>query len=755
MKTQNLIRRAVGFALSLCLCLLLAVPAPLSLALAGYADAGKEETPAESPALPVPEEEMPPVLEPSPPKEAETLPPLEQEEPEHTEDTQQAEEEEQPSQEGPQPQEEYESVPQEVLADPALISAEFAAEGSSVIVTTYSELLQALGEDNGIDTVYLGADITAVSGGVEIHSSKTSITIDGCPPGAPDGTKYTLIQYASGSMNDLIRVTDAASLTKEITLRNLRVTGQNHFGIVAVAENVKGVTVTQERVEYTGPQAAYNRGGLTRFVDSSYILQASPGISVNELAETLHAEFEGAVDVRAEASGNAILWLTGAASTLRVLANSDVEITTNNYFLYTGGNEPAVVLEADARLAVVNRRGFVNTVQSVSTFLIEEGAKLHLEQNSPESYAALRVSKRFEMRPGSKAVIVRTGADGIPLRLTAAGGEAVFNRPDRVFFYSSAGVPLRFTGGGKLSITASAINLWGKTAWPQTGAAADHIWNRADASPLTLSAEYTGEDTVKSFTHNLKAEDPALTALEPANFSLRKNQLIAFGELYFVLDTPYSSAGAITGHADPDTEVSAVLPYESGAEGTLKGAAGPDGSYLLPIEGGALKAGELVTAVGTRDGLFMRQQSTVLAGAGGKLEFLSAPGLLEFQRLPVPGSPTVVARQEDLVVFVSDSRPRPGRWRLDVALEAPLATVVEGREQPLGGAVVFAKNGETPVPLGTDPLTIYRHEDGQTPGEIQIRWGRQEGLLLSLKPGCVYSDVEYRAAVVWTLTDAP
>lgn len=685
-------------------------------------------------------------------------------------------EEEIPSEEEEPPAEEPEAVEEEPAlteeqpeAEAPAVSEEPTPEGpapeaqsaygtevdeSSIIVTTYAELKKALGEDNGYTTVYLGADITTDASGISVDWNKPFITIDGQPPGTD--TRHTLTQYVSGNSSYTIRVDNENAKTTTITLRNMIVNGGNHFGIVAVGAYVQAATLIHENIDYTGPQPAFNHDGTTRFIDSSYTLQTTGGVAAGELAETLHAEMGGTVTVNAPATTNSILWLQGSASTLTILEGADVTINTANYFIYTSGYTPTVTLQAGSGLSVTDKNGFTNGDQRISTFSIAKDANLYINQNSAQSYAALRVSKLFQMMPGSSATILRTGTDGIPLRLTNAGARVLLDQPQRVFLYSTAGVPLRFTGSGELSIVTSALNVWKKTDWPGADTLdtlPTHVWNKTGTELLTLTGVYN-EAANQSLTSNLTPDDPVVTALDKANFNLEGSQLIALGSMTLGIDTPLSTSSALTGSTQPGAQVAADYIQADGQGGKAGGTASGDGRYNLPVSGG-LAVGSSVTMLAGADRLVMRQQETVVDAGLHRLAFLAVPDSLHFGSVPVPGSQTLVQHGEsEFTIKVADSRLSATPWRLNASLSRPLMAAVEGGQSILPNAIVFTDANGNSQPLNEVPMTVYRQSGGAA-GDYDIAWGGGEGVQLSLAPGQVYSGVDYTATIHWSLVDAP
>ncbi|MDL2214334.1 hypothetical protein LJB76_02085 [Clostridia bacterium OttesenSCG-928-O13] len=638
--------------------------------------------------------------------------------------------------------------------DPAEGAEPFGLElnPSTVVVYDYKELKKALEGDNGYTTVYLGGNIAGDGSGIAIHANKANVVIDGSPP---DGGRYTFTQYASGDADAVIRATRAS--VQSVTLRNMDIVGNNHFGVVMVSDSAQGVTLVHENVNYTGPQAFYNRGGTIHAINSTYTLQPTAG-QLGELAEAKHAQFGGVVNITAAKTENSILWLVGGASNFTVLEGAQVTVNTDFYFVFYDGTPPNITIGQGACFSLTSTRfGFTYTSQHVANFLVAAGANLAINLHTTESYAALRVAGLFQMEPGSSATIVRTGTAGIPLRLTTSGAQAVFNQPQRVFLYSSAGVPLRFTGAGTLSITTQALNVWQSTGWPLAGGTEPlptHIWNKAGAGLLTLTATYSTAAN-QSLVSNLTADDPVVSTLNAKNFDLEKSQLVVFGAMTLGIDIPTSQSPALTGGTSSGAALLAAYTLSDDKGGKIGGTANAAGRYTLPVEGGALKVGSTATVTASANGLAMRQSAIVQDGGAGRLSFLSVPQQLHFGSVPVPGGQTLVQRLGTaFALSVADSRFSSSPWRIDASVQQPLTAMVNGTPSRLTDAVVFQGSGETPLALNEVPMTVYRQNSG-TPGEYTVQWNDGEGILLSLSPGEMYSGVDYTTAIHWQLVDAP
>lgn len=621
-------------------------------------------------------------------------------------------------------------------------------DSTSVIVENLQELKWALTNNTIYTTVYLGADITLDNQNIVIPGNKSHVIIDGTPPGR---TRHTLT--TNGAYSGILYVTQYNM--RQVTLQNMDIINNSNNNLVYVPVSLPNAVVVYDNVTFRGSEAAYNPGGMTRIRNSTFDLESINGSTVGEVAESRYVELDGIVDINVPTTRNAVFWLKESDSTLKILPDADVTVSTSYYFVYTSDKKPNVTLEPGAKLSLTSKRfGFTYAAQSVGSFMMGEGSELFLDLQTNESYAALRVDKQFQMEPGSSATILRTGKDGIPLRLTRAGAQAIFNEPKQVFLYSSSGVPLRFTGAGTLSITTSTLNVWNNTAWPipaSVESRPDHIWNKADNQRLSLEAVYNGI-TNRSIDHNLSDEDPLAAPLIAANFNLEKNQLIAFGDISLSIDSLTQQSSEISGTAISGAELEAEYPLEGGSIAMAQGTAAADGTYSLPISGGPLAADGVVTVISHSNDLWMRQNTTVTAA--GELSFLTLPEHIDYGSIPVPLQQTVIPPESGMLpVVVSDQRPNPSAWHLDITAD-PLTAIVNGQESIISNALVFAETGQAPITLGPEPVTIYRNESGLK-GDTEIRWEDGNGIWLNLNPGSIYSGVEYQTKIYWTLVSAP
>ncbi|EFR97943.1 putative secreted protein, partial [Listeria ivanovii FSL F6-596] len=159
----------------------------------------------------------------------------------------------------------------EVVADAETENATLAA--NEAVVTTFDELKKAISENNGIDTVYLGADIP-LSSGIKIPDAKKTFTLSGKNPVTNEIHTLTETMASAGAQSSVITV-DTNNGAKETTLKDINIIGKNYYGTISVLGAAKNVVQNYENIHYQGPQLIYNLNGVAVFSGDNDIRIAS------------------------------------------------------------------------------------------------------------------------------------------------------------------------------------------------------------------------------------------------------------------------------------------------------------------------------------------------------------------------------------------------------------------------------------------------------------------------------------------------
>ena len=735
--------RGLGLALAVFLLVAQCGPVALAASLPPEGDAppsSSQAAAAEAPPDSAPPESPPPELAAADPSSLAPLPQAEGEQ--VTEEAAEAEDEAE------------DEAEEEALQDGMTFALQSTiVDAATIIVYTFDELVSALTQDNGYTTVYIGADITGKSGGAAIHTHKHSVVIDGCPPGSPEGTRYTYTDYDSAATNDTIRVANTG--VKAVTVQNLNVVARNYYGLVS-CQNSSTVTptVTYSNIAYSGPQAIYNRYGTSVVLNSTFTITQTGTAASQEFAEVNRLELGGTVTINAASTSDAVLWMTNTAPALVVRGGANVSITTPSYFIYSDNNA-AVSLESGASLSVATgTHGFTYNTMALASLSLATGASLGMTQNAATANGALRVDKSLTLADGALLDVQGKGT-GAGIQFTSAGAAATFTNPARVRVLTASGAGFGFATGAasSLSITAGVLNLWSTATAFAPGSPPTAMWNKAGTAPLTVQASYTG-GTLSQLSSNLVAGDPVAQTLTAQNFGVRTSQLVAFGACPLTIDEVTDRSLTVTGSAGGAAQLSAVYASAQGPQ-TATATADGSGAYSLPLAGGTPLADGTVTVTAAWNGLYGAQMATV-ASSPGALELAAVPAALNFGSATISAVDTLVRRQtSNFAVSVSDTRPVKSPWSLQVGITGPLQATINETQLSLPNALVFVGADAGAIPLGATPLTVHTQPQDQLAETVTVSWAENEGILLLLPAGQGRAGASYATTLGWYLVDAP
>ena len=620
-----------------------------------------------------------------------------------------------------------------------------------IVVFSYEALANALQEENGYTTFYIGANIVATSNmGITIHESKSEVIIDGHPPASPKGLHYQFTQYKVDNVFSTIHVAPDNMSLQSITFQNLKIGGANLDGIVFVPDSVPNVLVHFNNVNYEGPQAITNHSGIVRFVDSTIVMDTTVDPKLQDLAEANHIEIGGTSEVTSLSTAS-LLWLTNADTKLCILENANVTIRVNGYFLHANSGTPTIRIHQNAAFTLFNDKGFTQIGENVKSFLVEENANVMITQSDPHTLAALRVEETLEVQSGAAFWIFRTG-DGVALLFPLAGGRAIFTEPKRVFLYSPNDASLSFADYGTLEILTQSMNIWYGDL--SAFGPPSYLWNDTKGAFFSITAHYLA-DTLLSIEHSLSENAPIRVPLNENNFNLTNTTLMVFGNAYLSVLPIYTKSDVIEGYTDPNSNI--TLQYRSigWQEIVISDSSNSDGYFSIRLNKPPLKD-EFITIEASVASITIRDMILPIDLPDSEiLAFSSIPSDIRFTNIPMPYSSTTVLRDEpNFALSVVDTRANRKAWQVDVSLLEPLTAVLPFKTHVLPDALVFVDETGKETPLTTETFTIYTNEQSLY-GISTIQWEETQGILLNVKPGEFYSNVSYTATILWHLMDIP
>lgn len=205
-----------------------------------------------------------------------------------------------------------EAIPEDVVepADPIQPSAEsynaygyeVLEDGTSAIVSDFQQLKDAIEKDNGITTVYLGADITLEKNRTLIPSSKVEFTLSGRDP--KTGIKHTITEYQDGGLANIV-VAGGNLSTRMAVIDDIIIVNRGiYYGLIGIEGSGRSVDLVFRDVEYAGRQLAYNPYGTLILEGNNKIdiLAVTSGQAGQEVAEVLNVIVRGKTEITSEAT---------------------------------------------------------------------------------------------------------------------------------------------------------------------------------------------------------------------------------------------------------------------------------------------------------------------------------------------------------------------------------------------------------------------------------------------------------------------
>lgn len=635
---------------------------------------------------------------------------------------------------------------------------EILEDGASVIVYNYADFKAAIAGNNGYTTVYLGADITTNASDPQIYipTSKASLVIDGCPPGAPAGTRFTYFNSTSGGYNT-INVMSANTGTFSVTYQNMIIRSVNYYGVLRADDGRAGLTFTVNNVDYTGPQLTKIDSSDLCINNSTITIQQDPsgGDPCQEVAECHSAVISGIVTINSASTGDVVFWVKGANNFVTIAdgANATVRIP-NNSFLYPSTAYPVVTVGKNASLDLTCYNGFMRDGAYITSLLLDTGSTLTVKENYNSAYPVIN-TRGFSALEGSSLYLYRTGANGPGLGLYATGTMSFIN-PKRVVISTQSGKAIVLPSGSNFTLSADAVNLW-NTAVSATDDIANmpaFIWNKASGS-VSLSGTSNGAGFSSLNTNLALGTDPVAVLPTTTNFKPQSAYLLTFGSLPLTLDTVHTQSAFISGITRGGAQLSATYTDSLTGTQTLTGSAGASGTFALPLASGPAVPDSAIQVLAHSNMLKARQNTIVQDASDFRLSFGALPGVLPFETTSITAAGRYVDRQDaDWSISVSDSRAYRSGWELQAHIDTPLTAQQGEATYTLPEALVFVGADGTPIPLTDTALVIYTQAaDG--PDSTQIGWEANRGLLLWLPAGAGVAGVTYSTAIQWALVDAP
>ncbi|GBU11336.1 hypothetical protein AwErysi_09520 [Erysipelotrichaceae bacterium] len=220
------------------------------------------------------------------------------------------------------------------------------------IVYTQAELKAALAIDNGITTIFFGADIQQLSGGIIVHVNKANIIIDGTNP--ITGERFTFRDVKSSNQGDTIRITQQPIQLTTIEMRNINLVGDNYYGPIMIVDAAKNITLRHKNIVYNGTQLAFNRYGTLEIEDAAISIGPGYQSQAQEIGEVKEVILRGTNTVsHYPRDGGFALFLETNPNLKVSLINSKTDVITSGMVFRDNGQAAHLFLSEGSEFKIV------------------------------------------------------------------------------------------------------------------------------------------------------------------------------------------------------------------------------------------------------------------------------------------------------------------------------------------------------------------------------------------------------------------
>ena len=615
---------------------------------------------------------------------------------------------------------------------------------NTVVVTSSSELKEALEKDNAYTYIYFGNNITLESG-ITISKNKNNIVIDG----TYNNITYEFTDQKKLGTGDTINI--SSPTITNVTVKNLKITGYNYYGVIYVPDssNYKNTAVEYNNITYLGPQISFNPWGLTRFIDSNITIEDSYATG-NEVAECNQIEIGGKTTITHKSTSNSTFWFRNANPSFTILKDANVKITSEKRELFYGVTNLKFTISKNASLYLTTYNGLAYGTNGTETTVIDENALFSITKtNYSGSYATWYSYGTITLNTNSFLLITNDYPNitdnNYNISFQGANTGLYLNNPNKVILYNSKANIFNTSTTIPFSFSYSRINMFDKVVPYSGDISKDNLptysWYKNN-SLSTISGTFNSTKTTIN-TNNYTEEElkilPDLT-----NFNFPNKKILSIGTVPLRLNAITDKDTNMSGITDSNASI--LIEYND-VSTIVK--ANEDGIFSYDYQE-ALDVGTVISFIVKNYDTVLYYNKTVEIVYSGELTLDTATKYFEFKLSPISNNPLLYPRLNDLIITVTDSRVDSSPWKL-------YATINHDLESDDGiilkDSLVYVNNlGEISI-LSSTPTLVYTGEsNGGSIKVTNISWNENEGILFQLKD-YLENKKEYKAEITWILEE--
>lgn len=615
---------------------------------------------------------------------------------------------------------------------------------TTVAVSSDLELKEILENDNSYNYIYFENDIV-LSSGISISSKKSTVIIDG----TYNGVTYKYTDQKKLGTSDTININ--SSVTKQVTIKNMIITGYNYYGVVYVpeAEKYKDTVVEYNNITYVGPQISFHPMGLTRFIDCNITIQENY-VAGNEVAECNKIEIGGTTDIIHNSTGNSAFWFRNQDQSFTILKKSIVSFISKSRELFYGTNNLLFKIEANASFSVTANNGLAYGTNGTGTTLIDEDASFSLKKtNYSGAYATWYSYGVITLNKNSSLDIInnysKITASNYNIYFQGANSGLVLNNPAKVVLYNTVANVINTNNTSIFNFSYNRINLFDNIVAIDGDVTKDTLPTYSWYKKLELSnvsGTFTSAKTIIDSNNYTSEELQTLPDL--SNYNIINKKILSVGiiplHIFAVTDTDTEFRGVT------DKNASVLIEYNDVSTTVV---ADDLGNFSYSYDE-ALPIGTIIVFTVKENNNLIYYTKSIEIVYTGELTLDSATKHFEFSPSIIKSDPIICPRLTELIITVTDSRVNSSTWKLYAIINHDLESS-DGKI--LKDSLVFIDKAGNINLLSDTKTLIYSGDanDGVTK-TTNIEWNDDEGILLQLK-NQVEANTVYTAEITWILEE--
>ena len=449
-------------------------------------------------------------------------------------------------------------------------------DDNTVVVNTSAELKNILENNNTYNYIYFGNNITLTSG-IIISSTKANIIIDG----TYDNVTYEFTDMKSTGAADTIRVN---SVINKVTVKNMKITGYNYYGVIYVPEEAKykDVIIEYNNINYLGPQISFHPYGLTRFIDVNIEIQDNYAVG-NEVAECNKIEIGGTSTITHKSTGNSSFWFRNNNPYLKILPNSTVHFTSVNRELYYGITNLEFDIGHSSSFYITTKNGMGYGTYGTGITTLEENALLNIKQTTRNgSYPTWYSYGNITLNNGSILEMINDYASitssNYNIYFNGSNTGFYLNNPEKVILYNKVANVLYTNNTVSFNFNFNRINLFDTAIDVSSDITKDTLptsWYKNTLSNIT--GTFTNSKTIITSSNFTESELTTLPSLD--KFIINNKKIISIGDFVLHVDALTDTDTVIKGSTLSNSSI--LIEYESESAFVKVGEDGTY-SYTLP-----------------------------------------------------------------------------------------------------------------------------------------------------------------------------